>query len=70
VDLDLGTVACNISVAIKFKKTIETISSDVPKAFLKHPWPGNVREIEHTMEHAFVFAAKTSSPSITCRPTS
>jgi two-component system response regulator HydG len=39
---------------VKFKKSIEAISSDVLKAFLKYPWPGNVRELEHTMEHAFV----------------
>ncbi len=38
----------------KFKKTIETISSDVMKAFLEYSWPGNVRELEHIMEHAFV----------------
>ncbi|MHC1743380.1 MAG: sigma-54 dependent transcriptional regulator [Syntrophobacteraceae bacterium] len=39
---------------VKFKKTIEAVSSDVFKAFLKYSWPGNVRELEHTMEHAFV----------------
>ena len=39
---------------VKFKKTVEALSSDVLKAFLKYPWPGNVRELEHTMEHAFV----------------
>lgn len=38
----------------KFKKNIETLSTDVMKAFLKYHWPGNVRELEHTMEHAFV----------------
>ncbi|NLI34860.1 MAG: sigma 54-interacting transcriptional regulator [Deltaproteobacteria bacterium] len=43
---------------IKFKKTIEAVSSDVFKAFLKYPWPGNVRELEHTMEHAFVLCSQ------------
>jgi transcriptional regulator with PAS, ATPase and Fis domain len=43
---------------LKFKKTIEGISSDVLKAFLKYPWPGNVRELEHTMEHAFVLCSQ------------
>lgn len=38
----------------QFKKNIEGISSDVLAAFLKYPWPGNVREFEHTLEHAFV----------------
>ena len=39
---------------IKFKKNIEAISADVLKAFLQYSWRGNVRELEHTMEHAFV----------------
>jgi len=39
---------------VKFKKDIEGISSEVLKAFLKYPWRGNIRELEHTMEHAFV----------------
>ena len=43
---------------VKFKKTIEAVSSDVFKAFLKYPWPGNVRELEHTMEHAFVLCSQ------------
>ncbi|MCA1746354.1 MAG: sigma-54-dependent Fis family transcriptional regulator, partial [Bacteroidales bacterium] len=30
------------------------ISAEVLKAFLKYPWRGNIRELEHTMEHAFV----------------
>ncbi|GAB6057650.1 sigma-54 dependent transcriptional regulator [Desulfonatronum parangueonense] len=37
-----------------FKKDIEAVSSDVLNAFLKYHWPGNVREFEHTLEHAFV----------------
>ena len=43
---------------VKFKKTIEAVSSDVFRAFLKYPWPGNVRELEHTMEHAFVLCGQ------------
>jgi transcriptional regulator with PAS, ATPase and Fis domain len=39
---------------VKFKKDIEGISSEVLEAFLKYPWRGNIRELEHTMEHAFV----------------
>jgi|GEM_PF-1563399 len=54
VDLNRKSVACNRSVVVKFKKTIESISSDISKAFLKYPWPGNQRELDHTMEHAFV----------------
>ena len=43
---------------VKFKKSIEAVSSDVFKAFLKYSWPGNVRELEHTMEHAFVLCGQ------------
>ena len=43
---------------VKFKKTIEAVSSDVFKAFLKYPWPGNVREPRRTMEHAFVLCSQ------------
>jgi two-component system, NtrC family, response regulator HydG len=39
---------------VKFKKNIDGISSEVLQAFLKYPWRGNIRELEHTMEHAFV----------------
>jgi two-component system, NtrC family, response regulator HydG len=39
---------------LKFKKNIEGISSDVLTAFLGYPWPGNIRELEHTMEHSFI----------------
>lgn len=38
----------------KFKKHIESVSSDVFQAFLMYSWPGNVRELEHIMEYAFV----------------
>jgi two-component system response regulator HydG len=58
VDLNRKSVACNSSVVVTFKKTIEAISSDVLRAFLKYPWPGNVRELEHTMEHAFVLCSQ------------
>ena len=37
-----------------FGKDIVAVSSDVMKAFLDYLWPGNVRQLEHTLEHAFV----------------
>lgn len=43
---------------LKFKKNIEAISSDVMKALLAYHWPGNIRELEHTMEHAFVLCSQ------------
>ena len=43
---------------LKFNKTIEAISSDVMKAFLAYHWPGNIRELEHAMEHAFILCSQ------------
>jgi len=40
----------------KFNKNIINISKDVMKLFMTHKWPGNIRELEHVMEHAFIMA--------------
>ncbi|MBE9547560.1 MAG: sigma-54-dependent Fis family transcriptional regulator [Proteobacteria bacterium] len=37
-----------------FKKKIEGISDEVQRIFMHYPWPGNIRELEHAIEHAFV----------------
>jgi transcriptional regulator with PAS, ATPase and Fis domain len=56
--LSRNSVAPNRTVAIKIKKTVEAISTNVSKAFIEYPGPGNVRELEHTMEHAFVLSSQ------------
>ncbi|MBI5642996.1 MAG: sigma 54-interacting transcriptional regulator [Deltaproteobacteria bacterium] len=38
----------------KYKKEITSISSDVENAFMAYSWPGNIRELEHAIEHAFI----------------
>ena len=42
----------------KFNKNINkdvlSISTDVQKVFMDYSWPGNVREMEHALEHAFI----------------
>ncbi len=38
----------------KLNKEIFSISADVQKIFMNYAWPGNIRELEHTMEHAFI----------------
>ncbi|MBN2418631.1 MAG: sigma 54-interacting transcriptional regulator [Deltaproteobacteria bacterium] len=38
----------------KFGKNIEGVTNDVLNAFILYPWPGNIRELEHAIEHAFV----------------
>ncbi|MEO5356382.1 MAG: sigma 54-interacting transcriptional regulator [Nitrospirae bacterium YQR-1] len=43
---------------LRFKKNIQNVSADVMKRFMGHRWAGNVRELEHAMEHAFVLCDK------------
>jgi PAS domain S-box-containing protein len=38
----------------KFKKNVEEISREVLDLFMTYPWPGNIRELEHAIEHAFI----------------
>lgn len=38
----------------KLKTVVEGVSEDVLTAFMAHPWPGNVRQLEHTIEHALI----------------
>lgn len=38
----------------QFKKNIRFLSSSVLRIFEKYEWPGNIRELENVIEHAFV----------------
>ncbi len=40
----------------RFKKSIEGVSSNVLTRFMSYRWPGNIRELEHVLEHAFVLS--------------
>ncbi|MCK9275868.1 MAG: sigma 54-interacting transcriptional regulator [Syntrophales bacterium] len=37
-----------------FSKNIQGISDEVLEAFMNYAWPGNIRELRHSIEHAFV----------------
>ena len=37
-----------------FKREIEGLSEEALKKFMAYSWPGNIRQLEHVMEHAFV----------------
>lgn len=38
----------------RFGRHITGVSPDVEKLFMEYPWPGNIRELIHALEHAFV----------------
>lgn len=38
----------------QFKKQIDDLSNEVMNTFMNYPWPGNIRELEHAIEHGFV----------------
>jgi PAS domain S-box-containing protein len=38
----------------RFNKKIEGVSDDVLRMFSEYNWSGNIRELEHAIEHAFV----------------
>ncbi|MBI5076275.1 MAG: sigma 54-interacting transcriptional regulator [Nitrospirae bacterium] len=38
----------------KFSKNIRDVSADVRDLFMQHDWPGNIRELEHVIEHACI----------------
>ncbi len=40
----------------KSKKQIKGVDSKVMKIFYRHRWPGNIRELQHVLEHCAVFA--------------
>ncbi len=38
----------------RFKKEINGVSDDVINILSNYPWPGNIRELKHILEHAFI----------------
>ncbi|MBF0612690.1 MAG: sigma 54-interacting transcriptional regulator [Magnetococcales bacterium] len=42
----------------KFEKSIRGVSDKVLKEFMELAWPGNIRELEHVLEYAFVVCRK------------
>jgi DNA-binding NtrC family response regulator len=49
--------ACGHNVekfAQRMNKRIETISEETMKALCRHPWPGNIRELQNFIERAVI----------------
>ncbi|MDD2499779.1 MAG: sigma-54-dependent Fis family transcriptional regulator [Geobacter sp.] len=40
----------------KFNRTFSSLSEDVLSALRNHSWPGNIRELEHLIEHACILS--------------
>lgn len=38
----------------EYEKAIKGVSDEVMETFINYPWPGNIRELEHAIERAFV----------------
>jgi PAS domain S-box-containing protein len=43
----------------KLQKNIEGVSQEVLRKFMAYSWPGNIRELEHTIEHALILCQKS-----------
>ncbi|MEE9606074.1 MAG: sigma-54 dependent transcriptional regulator, partial [Candidatus Scalindua sp.] len=43
----------------KLNKNIKSLSADIQKLFMVYKWPGNIRELHHVLEYAFVLCNKS-----------
>jgi len=44
----------------KLNKDIVGVSAEAQDRFMNYDWPGNIRELEHTLEHAFIVCRQNS----------
>ena len=49
--------------AAKYKRPVWRPDADVLKAFCEYPWPGNIRQLSHVIEQAYVLDATPHLPS-------
>ncbi len=43
----------------KLNKNIKSLSRDVLEIFMNYRWPGNIRELLHTVEHSFILSSRS-----------
>ncbi len=41
-------------------RNISGVSADVSRIFMDYPWPGNIREFEHALEHGFILCRQST----------
>ena len=56
--------------AAKYKRDAWTPSSDRLREFCEYPWPGNIRQLGHVIEQAYVLDCEPSLPTTRNRETS
>lgn len=44
----------------KLNREITGLSAEVEKLFMEYPWPGNIRELEHALEHACILCRQST----------
>ncbi len=44
----------------KLNKDVKAVSGDVQKIFMNYSWPGNIRELQHTLEFALVLCQQST----------
>jgi DNA-binding NtrC family response regulator len=42
---------------VEYEKNISRVSDEVMRIFMGYNWPGNIRELRHALEHAFILCA-------------
>ena len=40
---------------LRYKKRVMSVHPNIMRQFMQYSWPGNIRELERTLEHAYVF---------------
>jgi len=53
-DLPLLVHTLTTRLVQKFGKRFSGVSAETLRLLERHDWPGNIRELEHVLEHAFV----------------
>jgi transcriptional regulator with PAS, ATPase and Fis domain len=54
-DIPLLVNHCLHSLNLRYSKEVRGVDPKVITMFRHYPWPGNIRELERVLEHAFVF---------------